>query len=56
MQTTRSALRVADSSSPAPRWLNPLQLCSAALKVLRRVEASCFSLPLLRKPARLGRP
>lgn len=49
MQTTHCALSVAAPASPGALWLNPLQLCSANLMLVRRVEASCFSLPRLRK-------
>ena len=49
MHTVCSALRLAESALPGVRWLSSLQLWSAVLKVLSRVEASCFSLPLLHK-------
>ena len=55
MQTTRSALRVAESAPPGALWLSSLQLCSADLMLVRRVEASCFSLPLLRGSSQLGK-
>ena len=55
MQTTCSALRLTESALSDARWLKPLQLCRALLKVLSRVEASCLSLPLLHERGHMGR-